>query len=149
MENMKICPVMRGTFCQRGNCACWHIDHCGLIHDDGLIADRISSQTRLFGVLIGHGIRRAMGEETAEDTKELEDMDQLIEDMSRSNSGHALIAARISTPASAATANKKCRQGCDQHPRRQAVNSFSRANVPHIIVSKQEEKSNDLQPQKA
>ena len=76
MENMKICPVMRGTFCQRGNCACWHIDHCGLI------ADRISSQTRLFGVLIGHGIRRAMGEETAEDTKELEDMDQLIEDMS-------------------------------------------------------------------
>lgn len=82
MENMKICPVMRGTFCQRGNCACWHIDHCGLIHDDGLIADRISSQTRLFGVLIGHGIRRAMGEETAEDTKELEDMDQLIEDMS-------------------------------------------------------------------
>lgn len=56
MENMKICPVMRGTFCQRGNCACWHIDHCGLIHDDGLIADRISSQTRLFGVLIGHGI---------------------------------------------------------------------------------------------
>ena len=76
MENMKICPV------QRGNCACWHIDHCGLIHDDGLIADRISSQTRLFGVLIGHGIRRAMGEETAEDTKELEDMDQLIEDMS-------------------------------------------------------------------
>lgn len=82
MENMKICPVMRGTFCQRGNCACWHIDHCGLIHDDGLIADRISSQTRLFGVLIGHGIRRAMGEETAEDTKELDDMDQLIEDMS-------------------------------------------------------------------
>ena len=58
------------------------LDHCGLIHDDGLIADRISSQTRLFGVLIGHGIRRAMGEETAEDTKELEDMDQLIEDMS-------------------------------------------------------------------
>ena len=33
-------------------------------------------------ILIGHGIRRAMGEETAEDTKELEDMDQLIEDMS-------------------------------------------------------------------
>lgn len=28
-------------------------------------------------------------------------------------------------------------------------NSFSRANVPHIIVSKQEEKSNDLQSQKA
>lgn len=82
MENFKICPTMHGTFCQRGNCACWHIDHCGLIHDDGLIADRISAQTRLFGVLIGHGIRRAMGEETAEDTKELENMDQLIEDMS-------------------------------------------------------------------
>lgn len=82
METFKICPIMRGTFCQRDNCACWNIDHCGLIHDDGLIADRISSQTLLFGVLIGHGIRRAMGEETAEDTKELEDMDQLIEDMS-------------------------------------------------------------------
>ena len=78
----KICPLMQRDYCQRENCAIWHHDRCGLIHDDGLIADRISSQTRLFGVLIGHGIRRAMGEETTEDTKELEDMDQLIEDMS-------------------------------------------------------------------
>lgn len=34
-------------------------------------------------------------------------------------------------------------------PQAASGNSFSRANVPHIIVSKQEEKSNDLQPQKA
>lgn len=63
----KICPLMQRDYCQRENCAIWHHDRCGLIVD---------------GVLIGHGIRRAMGEETAEDTKELEDMDQLIEDMS-------------------------------------------------------------------
>ena len=82
MENFKICPIMRGTFCQRDNCACWHIDHCGFIHDDGFIGERIAAQTRLFGCLIGHGIRRAMKQETEEDAKELDDMDQLIEDMS-------------------------------------------------------------------
>lgn len=36
-----------------------------------------------------------------------------------------------------------------QHSQAAGGNSFSRANVPHIIVSKQEEKSNDLQPPKA
>lgn len=34
-------------------------------------------------------------------------------------------------------------------PQAASGNSFSRANVPHIIVSKQEGKSNDLHPQKA
>lgn len=33
-------------------------------------------------------------------------------------------------------------------PQAASGNSFSRANVPHIIVSKQEKKSNDLHPPK-
>lgn len=82
MENFRICPVMRGTYCQRQNCACWYIDHCGLIVNNDLIADRIAAQTRLVGVELAHAVMAIQGKETKEDLKEIQNIDQLIEDMS-------------------------------------------------------------------
>lgn len=45
METFKICPIMRGTFCQREGCAVWSRNRCGLIVDGINIAQCIMGQT--------------------------------------------------------------------------------------------------------